>query len=217
MNESRSSLSSQRRERERVELRKKLIDAARDLFVEHGYGAVTLRKVAEAVEYSPAAIYQHFKDKDALILAICLEDYRSLTAALLAHAQIGDPLLRLRAYLRAYVDWALANPRAYHFMMMVTLPAEASRAFTAAWDAALPTDELRAALDDCIRELIARGSLRDLGAIDLATETFWAGIHGLVAFEITFGSAPDEQCAPLDRRIETMIDVLIAGMSVREG
>jgi AcrR family transcriptional regulator len=212
MSEARTSLSAQRRERERAELRGRIIDAARDLFVEHGYGAVTLRKVAEAVEYSPAAIYQHFDDKDALILAICLEDYRSLTQALLQYATIAEPLERLRSYLRAYIDWSLSNPRAYHFMMMVTLPAEADRAFEAAWKESLPVDELRAALDACARELTAQGRFRDLGAIDLVTETLWAGVHGLVAFEITFGSSPDD-CAPLAHRTEAMIDVLLRGLS----
>ncbi|HEY1434684.1 MAG TPA: helix-turn-helix domain-containing protein, partial [Thermoanaerobaculia bacterium] len=46
----------ERRERERQELRDRILDAARELFVEQGYDAVTMRKIAERIEYSPTAI-----------------------------------------------------------------------------------------------------------------------------------------------------------------
>ncbi len=63
--------TKERRERERRELRKKILDAARELFVEQGYDAVTMRKIAQAIEYSPTAIYLHFKDKMAVMRALC--------------------------------------------------------------------------------------------------------------------------------------------------
>ena len=63
--------TKERRERERRELRRKILDAARALFVEQGYDAVTMRKIAQAIEYSPTAIYLHFRDKKAVINAIC--------------------------------------------------------------------------------------------------------------------------------------------------
>jgi len=57
----------ERRERERKAVRKKILDAARELFVAEGYDAVTMRRIAETIEYSPTAIYFHFKDKETLI------------------------------------------------------------------------------------------------------------------------------------------------------
>ena len=70
--------SELRRERERAELTERIMNVARDMFVNDGYEAVTLRKIAKAIEYSPAAIYQYFKDKQELILAIIRLDYQDL-------------------------------------------------------------------------------------------------------------------------------------------
>lgn len=50
----------ERRERERVDTREKILEAARELFIQKGYDGVSMRKVADKVEYSPTAIYVHF-------------------------------------------------------------------------------------------------------------------------------------------------------------
>mgnify|MGYP001351472630 CR=1 FL=1 len=69
--------ASERRTRGKQELRKKILDTARDLFVAHGYDGVTLRGIAAAIEYAPGTIYGYFKDKDALIQALCLTDFEA--------------------------------------------------------------------------------------------------------------------------------------------
>jgi AcrR family transcriptional regulator len=68
----------QRRERERNEVRSLIMDTARRLFAAEGYHAVSMRRIADAIEYSPTAIYVHFKDKDSLIRELCAEDFGSL-------------------------------------------------------------------------------------------------------------------------------------------
>ena len=55
----------ERREREKSETRDKILDAARELFVTEGYEGVSMRKVAQKIEYSPTAIYVHFPDKSS--------------------------------------------------------------------------------------------------------------------------------------------------------
>ena len=59
--------SKERRERERDAVRTKILDAARELFVAHGYGGVSMRAIADKIEYSPTVVYKHFEDKEALI------------------------------------------------------------------------------------------------------------------------------------------------------
>jgi AcrR family transcriptional regulator len=61
----------QRREREKVETRRKILDAARELFALDGYDAVTMRAIADRIEYTPTAIYFHFRDKGELIERLC--------------------------------------------------------------------------------------------------------------------------------------------------
>ena len=82
----------ERREREREEIRKKILDAARELFAEKGYDSVTMRAVAEAIEHSPTTIYHHFEDKDDLVKALCEADFGRLLGALLEQDLPADPV-----------------------------------------------------------------------------------------------------------------------------
>src|SRR6476661_2576088 len=99
--------TQERRERERQELRTKILDAARELFATEGYEAVTMRKIAERIEYSPTAIYLHFKDKESVLREICEVDFLSLAQDLLKIGKIADPVERLRATGMAYAEFAV--------------------------------------------------------------------------------------------------------------
>src|SRR6478672_10046742 len=114
--------TQERRERERQELRTKILDAARALFSAHGYDAVTMRKIAEAIEYSPTAIYQHFQDKETLVAELCRHDFRSFAGHFAAAAALEDPVERLCAAGRAYFAFAGECPQHYRSMFMADRP-----------------------------------------------------------------------------------------------
>src|SRR5512139_3094020 len=101
---------TERREREKEEIRKKILDAARELFASEGYERVTMRKVADAIEYSPTTIYHHFEDKDDLVRALCHEDFGRLLEAMQLLPAPADPLEALRQLGQAYVAFALRHP-----------------------------------------------------------------------------------------------------------
>ena len=120
------SLSANRRARERQQLRARILDAARELFAADGYDAVTIRRVAEKVEYTPPVIYQHFADKATLIREICYADWRAFGAHFRDLFAVPDPVERLMrmdpeargnpeldayAMLRANVDAAFRDGR----------------------------------------------------------------------------------------------------------
>ena len=71
----------ERREREKSETRDKILDAARELFVTEGYEGVSMRRVAEKIEYSPTAIYVYFADKNELFHELCRQDFQHLQEA----------------------------------------------------------------------------------------------------------------------------------------
>ena len=73
---------AERRAREKTQLRQEILDAAREIFATEGYEALTMRRVAEKIEYSPTAIYLHFKDKAELVQAICDELFAGLVRRL---------------------------------------------------------------------------------------------------------------------------------------
>src|SRR5215469_13479007 len=95
--------SIERREREREDKRRQILDAARELFVEEGYDAVTMRKVADKVEYTPTAIYLHFKDKEELVREVVTQDFLKLGKHFQSIAEIDDPIEALNAMGLSYL------------------------------------------------------------------------------------------------------------------
>src|SRR3989475_1039465 len=90
----------ERQERDREAVRRAILDAARDLFVSEGYANVSIRKIAERIEYSPAAIYGYFPSKDDIFFALAEEGVRILSDPARGErpqAAGGDPVDRLRA------------------------------------------------------------------------------------------------------------------------
>ena len=114
--------TKERRERERDAVRTQILDAARELFVEHGYEGVSMRGIAEKIEYSPTMIYQHFPDKETLIKELCYTDFGKLADALQDTLKIPDPIERLRKCGEEYVQFAITYPNHYRLMFMTPMP-----------------------------------------------------------------------------------------------
>ena len=71
-------------------MRTNILDAARELFAQFGYDEVTMRKVAEKIEYSPTTIYLYFRDKETLIRALCAHDFLELAGKFQRIALVRD-------------------------------------------------------------------------------------------------------------------------------
>lgn len=166
---------AERRERDRLGLRRRILDAARELFMSEGYERVTMRRIADAIEYSPTAIYQHFEDKDALVRALCADEFSQLLKALPRQAP-ADPVEAIRQLGLAYARFGLAHPNHYRFMFMTghhqSEPSqEGQQAFAL----------LRAA----VGRAVASGRFRDDG-VDAMAQVLWASLHGVVALLVTY-------------------------------
>jgi len=207
----------ERRERESAAVREKIIDAARQLFVQHGPESVSMRKIAEAIEYSPTAIYIHFKDKRSLIREICAADFGALAQTCQRLADIADPLERIRRLGLAYARFALRHPNQYRFMFMTPLHENA--------EDGLSEDELQirgdpnrdgyAFLIAAVTQAIDGGHLRpDLSDPQLVAQTLWAAIHGVVSLQIVKAHDPLIEWRGIETRTTTMLDILIRGMAV---
>jgi AcrR family transcriptional regulator len=173
---------TERREREREEVRRKILDAARELFATQGYESVTMRKIAEAIEYSPTAIYGHFEDKDDLVLAICHEDFGRLLAVFDGQEPPADPVERIRALGRGYAQFATSNPNHYRFMFMT--PGK----FEHQHEVGAPGQQSFRRLLAAVEDAIAQGRLRAVDPI-AASQVLWASLHGAVSLLVTY--APD--------------------------
>jgi AcrR family transcriptional regulator len=202
--------SRERRDREKNELRGKILDAARELFVEQGYDAVTMRKVAERIEYSPTAIYLHFEDKAALLREIVAADFAKLAAQFQKLARIEDPLERLIRVGRAYVDFGLAHPNHYR-LMFGAHPGQTVEPKTMSGD---PQHDAYAFLCVTVTEAMESERLRpELHNPELVAQVLWSAVHGIVSLQIEhFHGLPSSVRKPKDITI-LMLDVLIRGMS----
>lgn len=171
----------ERREREREEIRTRILDAARELFASEGVESVTMRRIADRIEYSPTAIYFHFKDKESLLAELCDCDFRSFAHGFNEIAQIPDPVERLRAAGRAYVEFGLKNPFHYRLMFMTPKPPHDN-------DESVkgnPEEDAYAFLRNVLIDLEASGRMRDdLTDIDLVSQAIWSMIHGVISLEI---------------------------------
>jgi AcrR family transcriptional regulator len=113
----------ERREREKQELRDKIMEAARAIFAAEGYDAVSMRRIAEQIEYSPAAIYVYFPDKQSLFREICRGDFMALLEQFQTTAAVADPVERLWLIGQGYIDFGVGHPSHYRMMFMRQAPA----------------------------------------------------------------------------------------------
>ena len=201
---------AERRERERTEVRGKILDAARKLFVEHGYDSVSMRMIAREIEYSPTAIYFHFKDKEALLGELCDLDFRVFAQRFAEAARIADPFERLRAAGHAYVEFGLTHQSHYRVMFMTPKPPHET-----IMDAkGNPQEDAYEFLKQIIQQALAEKRFRaELTNVDLIAQVTWAGIHGVVSLEIAKCNDPWVDWCPIQDRAKLMIDALIDGMT----
>ncbi len=207
-----------RRVREKEELRQKILDTARDLFVAHGYDGVTLRKIADAIEYAPGTIYGYFKDKEELIRALCIADFAAFEQSFPRDHQPADPLAAIRGIGLNYIRFALAHPNQYRLMFMTPRPFEVH----ALDDATLakrgdPARDGYALLRQTVQAAIDADLLRaDFRNPDLVAQTLWAGVHGMASLEITLGHDQWLEWQPVSSRIDAVLDGLAFGIA-RDG
>lgn len=169
----------ERREREKEEVRRKILDAARDLFAAEGYDNVTMRRIADTIEYSPTAIYYHFKDKEALVRSLCEEHFSGLLGAMSESQLPADPIELIRQLGRAYARFGIEHPNHYRFMFLTPPPREFEHQPSEAGDRSFAL--LKGGVDRAIRSgLFREGDARAIAQV------LWANVHGVVALLTTF-------------------------------
>lgn len=204
----------ERREREKDQLREKILDAARRLFVEQGFDAVSMRKIADVIEYSPTAIYLHFKDKESLIFEICRTDFGRMAAMTRELAAIKSPTERIRQMGIGYIRFAVQHPEHYRLMFMTPhKPAPPAEELQHKGD---PDQDGYAALVMAVREAMRQKLFKpQYKNAEMLAQVFWAGVHGVASLQITYERDPWFDWTPLDDRIHTMVDALLNGMTRR--
>jgi AcrR family transcriptional regulator len=173
----------ERKTRHKESLRQDILDAAREMFVRDGYEGVSMRKIAERIEYSPTTIYHYFDDKAQLLSEIVHETFLKFNARMAAHAcqTRADALDCLLGGMQIYVDFALQNPSHYYVTFMMEAPADCPEHLKP------QVHEQGMRAFDYLRQAVIRAMAEGrlaAGDAELAAQTIWCGIHGVASLLI---------------------------------
>jgi AcrR family transcriptional regulator len=176
---------TERRERQRAELREQILTAAKAIILEDGFEGLTMRKIAEAIEYSAATIYLHFASREAIALQLVTEGFAELMLFMAPAVVIADPLARLRALGDAYVRFGLERPQTYRLIFMTD-----PRLSKVVSDHVIekgdddPGARCFDALVQTVGELIDNRTFKRVDP-EVAANCFWSALHGIVSLHIT--------------------------------
>jgi AcrR family transcriptional regulator len=202
-----------RRAREQAQIREKILAAARDLFVQHGYESVSMRKIAEAIEYTPPVIYTHFKDKSDLMRELCRRDFASLVDKTVRLRRVRDPIDRILKVGLAYIRFALEHPNHYRLMFMTPPPPDLEPAPEDLANIGDPERDAYAMLTEAAIEAIGQGRLRpEFRDAHLVAQILWAGVHGLASLQITHKSDPWITWRGVERLSRGLCESVLRGM-----
>jgi AcrR family transcriptional regulator len=173
---------AERKEKQKQDLRKAILDASMKLFVEQGYESVSIRKIADLIEYSPTTVYLYFKDKNEILLNLHEIGFQKMAEYTADIFTIKNPLVRLHKMGEYYMKFGLENPEFYDLMFILQAPMDALEALdvNCEWksgDQAL--GKLKETIQECMdKNLIEKG---DVAAIAMA---IWSMVHGMVSLAI---------------------------------
>lgn len=172
---------AERKERDKLEMRKNIIDAAMHMFMYEGYENVSIRKLADKIEYSPATIYLYYKDKDELLYDVQAECFGKLMDVFTTHATATNPIEKLRQIGHAYLTFGLDNPQLYELMFIMKAPMNTVEE-NELWkngDCAFNF------LVDCMTECIEKDLIRFEHPLQ-SVLAVWAMAHGLISLSVCY-------------------------------
>ncbi len=201
--------TKERRARSKVNLREEILEVARGLFVKEGYTNVSIRKIADKIEYAPGTIYLYFKDKADIFRTICDETFAKLHQRLSAIAEdSAPPLEKLSRCGRAYIQFALDNQAAYRLIFMSPSDQTVPQDPQVKDVGQLCFQDLCNIVQQCIDQDLLRS--KDVQEISQAV---WASVHGISSLFIAKCDFPFVEHT---RLIDRVVDIAVEGVRKRE-
>ena len=195
---------TERRIRQKEEVRASILSAAWKMVEEEGWQALSIRRIAEAIEYSVPVIYDHFENKEAILLEFTRRGFQLLNDEIAAaKASYQNPEKQIEALAAAYRKFAFSNQEFYHLMYGMGMPG---------CECVQQIPELKA-FSLLLREpleLLAEKSKKKID-VHLKLRTLWSGLHGFVSIcNMDKSQQTDEKMN--QRILDDFIQMFIAGM-----
>ncbi|MBR0596995.1 TetR/AcrR family transcriptional regulator [Sinanaerobacter chloroacetimidivorans] len=199
----------ERRDREKEEMRELIIRTAGDIIAAEGIEKLSIRKIANQMEYSPAIIYHYFKDKEDILNQLMSRGYQKIMSALVsADAASGDPEEKLKLLTKNYIETALKMPEEYKQVQLSGSPA--SLQFTSSmFQGASAKKPALKVLSQCLKEMYPNQDASD-STIELTAQLIAASTFGLIIKLIIEKDIDQEQQA---RLIDYYVEVMILNMA----
>lgn len=173
---------SERKDREKQEMVELILDESMKLIIEEGYDNVTMRKIADRIEYSPTTIYLYFKDKSEILYSLLNIAFDKFYDAQLGVQNIENPKERLLAHGLAYVKFAMENQHYYDLMFILKEPTENMKC-PEDWQSSTRTYDL---LKSNIKQCMESGYLEEAD-LEVVAFSLWSLVHGISSLMIKRG------------------------------
>jgi len=199
----------ERQERDREAVRRAILDAARELFVAEGFQNVSIRKIAERIEYSPAAIYGYFPSKDDIFFALAEEGFRLLGDPSKGERReqlaILEPLQRIRAVFWRLYEFSRQQPQYFALMFLDRSVPRISREYERFAFAHETKQHIIEELARCVKAKVFPSTVKPT----VALRVLMAGMIGVAALKLSDRLAPEEDP---DLLASDVLDTTIAGL-----
>jgi AcrR family transcriptional regulator len=196
----------ERQDREKQAVRDSILTAARDLFVAEGFAQVSIRKIAERIEYSPAAIYSYFPSKDDIFFALAAEGFGRLDEAIKAVPPDPDPLADLRRAWWAFYEFSKDHREFFHLMFVDrSVPAISEQ-----WQGFALLQQMLEHVTARIQRAIDAGRLPATLNPQAALHVLRAAMTGPAVLGCTCRLEPTEDC---DALAGDVLDTTLAGLA----
>ncbi len=169
------------------ETRVNILEAALDIVKEEGWQALSMRKIADKIEYTAPIIYEYFANKEAILLELTRKGYLKLAKELREAKEAHfTPAGQLEAMWLAYWNFAFANKELYQGMFGITTSC-ACEMVNKLPEAELPWDIITESIGELMK-------IDDMDSEIICTKyyTFWSIVHGLVSINLLDRGNSDE-------------------------
>ncbi|QRR04032.1 TetR/AcrR family transcriptional regulator [Dyadobacter sandarakinus] len=192
----------ERKIRQKENMRTNILAVALQLVKDEGWQSLSIRKIADAIEYSVPVIYDHFANKEDILFELSLDGFRLLQRTLEKNKRkYPDPVERLKGYADVYWNFAFKNPEYYQLMYGLGMPCCGSGKIKPEFNA------FRDHIGDAIEEIVDKKGRLD-AEVCFRTHAFWSVIHGLVSIVMMRCSDIDDSTMNkkvLDETVEAFI------------
>lgn len=178
---------SERRQRQKDEVKNDIICTAWQMVKKEGWQSLSIRKIADAIEYSVPVIYDHFENKDAILLEFSKKGFTLLSGKIIeARDRHKEPEKQIKAMADAYWDFAMNNIEHYQLMFGIGMACcEIAKAMP-------EQQKFRSLVMEPIEVLIKRNKRTDINPC-MKYHTFWSVMHGLISIKIIGNSVIDQE------------------------